>query len=78
VGAGRSEEDQLFWDAFALLGRDCQQLLQLFFAKVKMEEIVKRLGVSSVGYAKKKKFKCKEKLILLVKQDSRYSELKLS
>ena len=43
-----------------------------------MEEIVKRLGLSSVGYAKKKKFKCKEKLVALVKQDGRYLELKLS
>jgi RNA polymerase sigma factor (sigma-70 family) len=78
TGGAKSEEDQLFWDAFALLGQDCQQLLQLFFAKVKMEEIVKRLGLSSVGYAKKKKFKCKEKLVALVKQDDRYLELKLS
>jgi RNA polymerase sigma factor (sigma-70 family) len=64
VGAGRSEEDQLFWDAFALLGRDCQQLLQLFFVKVKMEEIVKRLGLSSTGYAKKKSSSARKSWLL--------------
>lgn len=69
------EKSKLFWDAFKQLGKDCQNLLQLFFAKVKMVEIVKQLKLSSVSYAKKRKFQCKEKLVSLVKADARYLEL---
>ena len=71
----QQEEEQLFWDAFRQLGQDCQQLLQWFFAKVKMAEIAERMEYSSVGYAKKRKFQCKEQLIQRVKADARYSEL---
>lgn len=71
----QQEENQLFWDAFQRLGQDCQQLLQLFFAKVKMAEIANRMEYSSVGYAKKRKYQCKEQLVKLVKADARYAEL---
>jgi RNA polymerase sigma factor (sigma-70 family) len=71
----QQEEEQVFWDAFKQLGQDCQQLLQLFFAKIKMAEIAERMEYSSVGYAKKRKFQCKEQLIKRVKADARYSEL---
>lgn len=71
----KSEKDKLFWDAFHQLGQDCQRIMQLFFNKVKMEAIVQQLGLSSVSFAKKKKFQCKEKLVKLVKADRRYQEL---
>jgi len=71
----QEEENKLFWAAFKKLGQDCQQLLQLFFAKVKMTEIVQKMDLSSVSYAKKRKFQCKEKLVQLVKADDRYAEL---
>ncbi len=71
----QQEEKQVFWDAFKKLGRDCRQLLQLFFAKVKMAQIVEQLGLSSVSYAKKRKFQCKEQLVKWVKADERYQEL---
>ncbi len=69
------EETKVFWDAFQRLGEDCQRLLQLFFAKTKMAAIAEKMGFSSVGYAKKRKFQCKEQLIKLVKSDARYAEL---
>jgi RNA polymerase sigma factor (sigma-70 family) len=71
----KAEEEKLFWDAFHQLGEDCQRILQLFFTKVKMEAIVQQLGLSSVSFAKKKKFQCKEQLVKLVKADARYQEL---
>lgn len=73
-----AEEQRLFWDAFKKLGKDCQQLLKLFFAKEKMDIITQKLNLSSVGYAKKKKFKCKEKLVALIKADRRFPELRLN
>ena len=74
----RSEEQVLFWTAFQQLGEDCQRLLKLFFEKVKMENIAEQMGFSSVGYAKKRKFQCKEKLVALVKADVRFAELRKS
>jgi len=70
-----AEEQQIFWDAFKKLSTDCQQILQLFFAKVKMAKIVEEMQLSSVAYAKKRKFQCKEKLVDFVKADTRYLEL---
>jgi len=75
---GETEEQRLFWDAFQQLGPDCQQILKLFFAKVKMEAITKKLSLSSVGYAKKKKFQCKERLVKLVRADRRFAELQIN
>ena len=71
----QQEQQVVFWDAFKQLGQDCQQLMQLFFAKVKMVEIVEKMGLSSVSYAKKRKFQCKERLVKMVKADDRYIEL---
>lgn len=71
----QAEEKQVFWDAFQKLGEDCRKLLSLFFEKIKMEEIMKIMGFGSIGYTKKRKFQCKEKLIDWIKKDARYEEL---
>jgi len=71
----REEEAMIFRSGFEKLGEDCQKLLQLFFDKIKMEEIAQFMGFSSVNYAKKRKFQCKEKLIELIKGDRRYKEI---
>jgi RNA polymerase sigma factor (sigma-70 family) len=68
------EENRIFWDAFRQLGADCRQLLQLFFDKKSMEEIAETMKFGSVGYAKKRKFQCKEYLLAQVKADPRYQE----
>lgn len=69
--------DQLFREKLTDLGDQCQKLLDLFFEGKAMQEIVKLLGLSSVSFAKKKKFQCKEKLVQLVKGDPIYAELKI-
>lgn len=71
----QNEQYVLYRRKFLELGADCQQLLNLFLKKVSLKEIAEQLGLSSVGYAKKKKFKCKEKLIRLIQQDASYQEL---
>ena len=73
----QEEENKVFWQAFRKLGKDCQKLMQLFFEKQKMQEIMKIMGYGSVSYAKKRKFQCKERLVDLVKSDRRYGELRL-
>ena len=70
------ERNQVLWDSFKRLGEDCRRLLQLFFEKTDMETIARLMGFSSVGYAKKRKFQCKERLLELIRADARYAELK--
>lgn len=70
----QEEKRQIFWHAFKKLGKDCQQLLQLFFEKTSMEEIATIMGYASEGYAKKRKFHCKSQLVLLVQQDPMYHD----
>ncbi|MGB0985402.1 MAG: RNA polymerase sigma factor, partial [Saprospiraceae bacterium] len=56
------------------LGDQCKQLLQYHTAGKKVKEIVQLMGFSSEGYARKRKFKCKEKLIKMIKEDQKYQE----
>lgn len=68
------EKRRIFWDAFRRLGGDCQRILELFFERVPMEEIAEAMGYASEGYAKKRKFQCKEHLVRLISADARYAE----
>ncbi len=72
----RSEQYQLYRQQFKLLGEDCQNLLLLFFRGQSMAEIAAQMGYGSEGYAKKRKFQCKEQLVQLIKADGRYRELR--
>lgn len=71
----QTEQNQLYRRKFKELGADCQKLLQLFFKGEKMAFIAEEMGYSSEGYAKKRKYKCKEKLVTLIKADHLYKEL---
>ncbi len=70
-----NEQFVLYRKKFLQLGKDCQELLQLFLQKVKMEEIRKKLNYSSTNYVKQRKFKCKAQLIKLIEKDPAYQEL---
>lgn len=70
------ERYQLFRSKLRAMGEDCQKLLKLFFKKVPMKEIVGLMGYSSVSYAKKRKFQCKEKLVSLVRKDPKFNTLR--
>lgn len=68
----KEEKSKVLWLAFQQLGKECQQLIQLFFAKKKMTEIAEVMGYSSLGYAKKRKYVCKERLVKKVKESKEY------
>ena len=68
------EKKQLFKRKFAQLGEDCRKVLQLFFDGTSLREIAQSLGYTD-DYAKRKKYKCKEQLVKLIKADSLYGEL---
>jgi len=68
----KEEKSKLLWAAFKHLGKECQQLMKLFFAKKKMAEIVEIMGYNSLGYAKKRKYVCKERLVKKIKESEEY------
>lgn len=71
-----SEEEKwkLMRMKFALLGKDCQRVLQLFFDGHSLKEIAEKMNYTEKT-AKWKKFSCKEKLSKSIKKDPRYREL---
>ena len=70
----KEEKWKLFNQSFEQLGKDCKQLLKLFFEGNPMKTIAEVMG-HSPAYVKLKKFNCKKKLIDLIKKDQRYTEL---
>jgi len=73
--ADLNERYKLYQKHFALLGKDCQKILQLYFDKVPLKNIAQIMGFKSEKYAKKRKFYCKEYLIKSVKQDLEYKNI---
>ena len=69
------ERHQLYLKKLKELSASCQQILQLHIQGKKIKEIVKIMGFSSEGYARKRKHNCKEKLLNRVKQDALFLEL---
>jgi RNA polymerase sigma factor (sigma-70 family) len=75
VCALKEQRLNLISEKVAELEESSQQLLSLSWSGKSMEEVAKILGVT-YGYARKKKFKCMEKLILLIKRSPQFSSLK--
>ena len=69
------ERFRLYRAKFRKLSESCRKVMSLYFQKVPMEEIAKLMGFSSEGYAKKRKYQCKEKLIGLIREDGSFNEL---
>ncbi|MEO1052846.1 MAG: sigma-70 family RNA polymerase sigma factor [Bacteroidota bacterium] len=69
------EKVKLYKKHFKKLTEDCKQVLKLHFEGNAMDDIAIHMGYGSKEYAKKKKFKCKEKLIQSIKADPVYHEL---
>jgi RNA polymerase sigma factor (sigma-70 family) len=70
----QKESLDLYRKHFANLDSKCQQILSMFFDKIKMAEIANKLDTTP-AYIKKRKFKCKEALIDAIKADHLYNEL---
>lgn len=69
----QEERRQFYREKFRELSEECKTVLQSFFDGVPLRDIAAKMGYSD-SYAKRKKYKCKETLATLIKQDSRYSE----
>jgi RNA polymerase sigma factor (sigma-70 family) len=70
-----AERHRMFHRAFRQLGEDCRHLLEMSFENEPPEVIMAKLQISSNDYFRRRKYLCKEKLILLVQNDPAYQEL---
>jgi len=66
---------ELFQDSIEKISINCRNVLKLFFAKTSYAEIMKQFNYSSETVVRQRVFKCKNKLITLVKSDKRFNEL---
>lgn len=71
----QEERLNLLLEKIAELGDACREVLHLSWSGLTMEGVAEKLGFT-YGYARKKKSECMAKLVILVKQSSKFSELK--
>lgn len=57
------------------LSGDCRHILEMFYNKVPLAEIAQKLGLSSVDYAKYRKYQCKEILKRKIMNDPNSKQL---
>lgn len=70
------ERYDLFTEKLEVLSENCKQLLQLFFKKTPYTVLMRKFGYNSENVVRQRIFKCKKRLIELIKKDSRYDNLK--
>lgn len=70
-----STRNSLFQKHFEKLEKDCKRILTLFLKNLSVKEIAEQMGYKSEGYAKKRKYLCKEYLVNNIKNDPLYKEL---
>lgn len=63
---------QLFSEKFLELSSECQQMIRLFFKKVRAKEIVKTMAYKNENTVIQKHHKCKKQLIKLIREDDRF------
>ncbi len=62
----------LFEEKFAELSEKCREILGLHLKKISGREIMERLGYASETTVRQRIFKCKSRLVQLVRTDRRY------
>jgi RNA polymerase sigma factor (sigma-70 family) len=64
-----SLDRKVFQHYFARLGKDCREILTMFYNEISFREIALKLGKASEEYVRKRKHDCKEHLIRMVRSD---------
>lgn len=68
------ERQQFYLKKMKEMSAGCRQLLELFLEGKSMREITSLLNFGSEGYARKRKYKCKQQLLHKVKNDPNFRE----
>lgn len=66
---------ELFQENLEKMSINCKSILKLFLKKTPYVEIMKQFNYNSETVVRQRVFKCKNKLIALVKSDKRFNEL---
>ncbi len=80
---GEKEEDsrrkeselKLYEKHFRELSRECQKVLNMYFAKASMEEISVVMGYKNIQIAKDKKYRCKKSLMTSIYNNPEFKKL---
>ncbi len=67
---------ELYQEMFQKLSDNCKEVLSSYFNGMSYQDILDELSYSSVNTIRQRVFKCKAKLIKLIKKDSRFSAFK--
>jgi RNA polymerase sigma factor (sigma-70 family) len=70
------KRQELFVEKLGEISDNCKNILTLFFSKIPYSKIVEQTDYSSETVVRQRVFKCKKKLIALIKSDKRYNSLK--
>ena len=70
------ERWELFREKLNEISTNCKRVLELSFDQASGKDIMEELDYKSESTARQRIFKCRQKLISLVKKDQRYVELK--
>lgn len=70
-----SLERRIYQHYFEKLGKDCREILTLFYHEMSFREIAEKLGKTSEEYVRKRKHECKEHLIRMIKSDPEAKDL---
>jgi len=69
------ERWELFEEKIASLTENCRELLKLYFKKTSYKNIVEKFNYANENTAFQRVFKCKKRLMDMVKMDVKYREL---
>ncbi|WP_299435008.1 sigma-70 family RNA polymerase sigma factor [uncultured Aquimarina sp.] len=69
------EQMELYREKFTSLSENCKEILSLFFNDVSYEQIIKELSYATINTARQRIFKCRNKLLTMIKSDVRYTKV---
>lgn len=67
---------EFYQEKFQLLSPNCKEILGSYFNGMSYESILQELSYTSINTVRQRVFKCKAKIIQLIKEDYRYRKLK--
>ncbi len=67
---------EFYQEKFQLLSPNCKEILGSYFNGMSYEDILQELEYTSINTVRQRVFKCKAKIIQLIKEDRRYRKLR--
>ncbi len=72
----QEERRDLYRNAFQKMSSNCKEILGNYFNGMNYQELLEEYSYASINTVRQRVFKCKAKLIALIKKDNRYNNLK--